>query len=340
MKGLSFLEKIIFTINSLAALLLLLSYGLSFLPPKQFGILSVLSLGVPIFIILNLLFALYWFIKFKKQWLLSVVVLLLGFNYLTSMYQFSGKELPETVTSFTVMSYNVRLFNLFGWIEEEGIAKKIQDFILDESPDILAIQEYHIDEDFDLPDYYKYESLSGNRVKNGQAIFSKFPIINSGAIAFPDTYNDAIYIDVVNQKDTMRIYNIHLQSSKINTSVESLKKESSENLLKRISKTFQAQQQQVEQVIEHMKDSPYRVIISGDFNNTPYSYVYNELLDGFQDTFETAGQGFGRTYDFKFFPFRIDFILADDSVTVNKCRTYKVKYSDHYPIKTTLTLHQ
>ena len=90
MKGLSFLEKVIFIINSFAALLLLLSYGLSYLPPKEFGVLSVLSLGVPVLIIFNVLFSVFWLFKLKRQVLLSSIVLLLGINYLTSMYQLTS----------------------------------------------------------------------------------------------------------------------------------------------------------------------------------------------------------------------------------------------------------
>jgi endonuclease/exonuclease/phosphatase family metal-dependent hydrolase len=339
MKGLRFFEKIVFIVNTLAALLLLLSYGLSFLPPKQFGLLAVLSLGVPILIVLNGLFALYWILKFKKQALLSLLVLLLGFNYISSFYQFSNEESLEKMEAFTVMSYNVRLFNFFGWIEDDNLEDKIRQFIIEEQPDILAIQEYHKSANFQLTGYYKYESLSGERVKSGQAIYSKFPIINSGEIQFPNTNNDAIFVDVVVHSDTLRVYNLHLQSSKINTSVASLKKQSSQNLFKRLSHTFQVQQSQAELLLNHVNASPYSSLIVGDFNNTPYSYVYNMINDDFNDAFEVAGEGFGSTYDFKFFPFRIDFIMAKEAIEVLDFKTYDLKYSDHYPVKARLHLH-
>lgn len=340
MKGLRFYEKLIVIANTLSALLLLLSYGLSFLPPKQFGYLSVLSLGVPVLIILNLLFVLYWLLKLKKQVFISLIVLLLGFNYLTSMYQVSGDTSSISPNSFTVMSYNVRLFNLFNWIEDDAIGSKIATLINTVQPDIISIQEYHLNKDFIIEGYFKYESLSGDRVKSGQAIFSKFPIINSGAIQFPNTSNDAIFIDVVIASDTLRVYNLHLQSSKIIPSVNGFKNESSENLMNRISKTFQTQQSQAEQFLKHSADSPYTNIITGDFNNTPYSYVYDKIKGDYQDAFDVAGDGFGRTYDFKLFPFRIDFILVDEFMEVNDFETFRSKFSDHYPIMATLKIHQ
>ncbi|MBD09318.1 MAG: endonuclease, partial [Flavobacteriaceae bacterium] len=59
------------------------------------------------------------------------------------------------------------------------------------------------------------------------------------------------------------------------------------------------------------------------------------------DTFEEAGNGFGKSFDIKFFPLRIDFILADERFKVNGFKTYSdVNLSDHYPIKATLNLNK
>ena len=81
---------------------------------------------------------------------------------------------------------------------------------------------------------------------------------------------------MVKGTDTIRIYNVHLQSSGINADVEKLNKEESERLFKRVVKTFKAQQSQAELFIDHKKKSPYKMIVCGDFNNTPYSYVYRK----------------------------------------------------------------
>ena len=93
--------------------------------------------------------------------------------------------------------------------------------------------------------------------------------------------------------------------------------------------------------MQNIKTSRHiKSILTGDFNNTAYSYVYKLIKDDFQDTFECAGNGFGRTFDFKFFPVRIDFILADASFKVNHFKTFDVKFSDHYPILTKVSLHK
>jgi endonuclease/exonuclease/phosphatase family metal-dependent hydrolase len=336
MKNLNFFDKIIFFINSLAALLLVLAYILPYIPPKTFSILSVLSLGVPLLIFINILFFLFWLLRLKRQLILSLFVLLIGFNYITSIYKFTGSKTIEDPNNFSVMNYNVRVFNFFEWLPSTTIESDILNFVKVENPSILCLQEYHKSNTFQLEGYTKYEQISKGKVKSGQAIFSKFPIINSGSIAFPNTNNNAIFVDVLKQKDTIRVYSVHLQSSKLSADVVKLNKNSSKNLTRIIGNAFKMQQLQAELVIAHKNKSNYRTVISGDFNNTAYSYVYNQLKGGSQDAFEVAGTGFGETFKINYLPLRIDFILVDERFTVNGFENYNVKLSDHYPIKAIL----
>ncbi|MFD2541187.1 endonuclease/exonuclease/phosphatase family protein [Lacinutrix gracilariae] len=338
MKKLSFLNKIVFFFNSIAATILLLSYILPFVAPKNFSILSVLSLGVPFLIIINVLFFLYWLLKIKKQFFLSFVVLTIGYLSFGSLYKFSSKKEVSKANSLTVMNYNVRLFNLYNWIEEANTNIKLIDFIKEKAPDVVSFQEYHPNKNIDLSFFkYKFEKLTGNKIKFGQAIFSQYPIINSGSVAFPNTSNNAIFVDIVKQKDTIRIYNVHLQSLKLDTKVETISQEESERLVKRIGKSFIMQQKQTELFLKHKKECKYKVVVTGDFNNTAFSYVYKEIKEGLQDAFKVAGNGFGRTFDFKFFPTRIDFILVDKSFVVEAFKTFDVHYSDHFPVMATLS---
>lgn len=339
MKKLRPTEKIVFVLNAMASTVLLLSFILPYLPPKTFAFLSVLSLGVPLLILMNVLFFVYWLVKIKRQLILSLFVLVIGYLLHGSLYKFSGSNEKSQESNLTVMNFNVRLFNLYDWIKDESLAIKIQEFLKTESPDILCIQEYHPNDAIDLSFYmYRYEKLSGKVTKHGQVILSKYPIINSGSVEFPETPNNAIYADIVKNADTIRIYNIHLESLRIGADVEKLKKEGSERLFKLAGSTFKRQQFQTELFLLHKSKCSYKMVISGDFNNTAYSYVYRKIKGNLNDTFKEAGNGFGRTHDFKFFPLRIDFILADDDFVVNTFKTFDEHLSDHFPIMTSLRL--
>ncbi len=341
MKGLKLGSKFLFVINSLVAFSLLVSYILPYIPPKSFATLSVLSLSVPLLILLNIIFFIYWLLRVKKQLLLSLFVLLLGWSYISSMYKFSSSKNIEDSGDISVMSYNVRLFNVFSWLPNKTVKEEITAFINKEEPDVFCLQEYRTGSPIIIDGYYNFNGLPvDSSIKWGQAIFSKFPIVNSGSLEFPNTDNNGIFVDIVKQKDTIRIYTLHLQSSKISNDVQNLNKENSGHLFNQISSTFREQQSQVELFLAHKSQCNFKTIVTGDFNNTAYSYIYKEIKgDDLVDTFKEAGNGFGRTYDFKFFPLRIDFILSDEAFTVNGFKTYDIKLSDHYPIKATLKLH-
>ena len=259
MKKLKFFDKLVFSFNSLIATMLLLSYILPYVQPENFALISVLSLAVPLLIILNILFVVYWLLKVKKQLFLSLLVLLIGYKYVGSFYKFSSSIDVEEETNISIMNYNVRLFNLYNWIEDDHVEAKITKFVKEEFPDIICFQEYHPHQSLDLSFYkYKYEKLSGQRIQHGQAIYSKFPIVNSGSIEFKKSANNAIFADVVKGLDTIRIYNVHLQSSGINTEVEELTKEESNRLFNKAARTFRMQQSQAEKVAEHKDKSPYK----------------------------------------------------------------------------------
>jgi endonuclease/exonuclease/phosphatase family metal-dependent hydrolase len=347
MKNLSWFNRGMFSLNVILIIVTFVAYVLPFLAPKIFPILSVLTLFMPLFFILNGLFFIYWAIQFKKRVILSGLVLLIGITFINKFYKFSSKEYPEDEKDFVVMSYNVRLLNLFKWLDKEDVPGNILSFINEKNPDILCIQEFSSSADIDLKLYrHKYILIEGNKIKTGQAIFSKFPIIGQGNIVFPNSNNNVIYADIKKGKDIIRVYNMHLQSIKITPDVNEISEninvidqDKSQMLLMRISKAFKQQQQQAEIFKEHEKKCEYPIIICGDMNNSAFSYVYRSIKGTLKDSFEEAGTGFGETYKFKYYPTRIDYIFADEKMAVKKFESFSdFENSDHYPIMAKLAL--
>ncbi|SNR39205.1 endonuclease/exonuclease/phosphatase family protein [Lutibacter flavus] len=330
MQKLSLVDKLLFIVNSLLATMLLISFLSYYISPNTFSFISFISLSIPFLIILNLLFIIYWILKLKKQFLLSTIILLIGFQFITKFYSFSEKKVLLT-NDLKVMSYNVRMFNLYNWIDEKNVDQKIYDFIKEKSPDILCIQEFHPSKELDIKYPYQYVKIRTNHNNFGHAIFSKYKIIKSGSLDFSNSSNNAIFADIVKDKDTIRVYNVHLESLKINPKEETLTQENSEKLRIRVEKAFKKQTNQADLILLHQEKATYKSIICGDFNNNAFSWVYNTLKTNKNDAFEVAGKGFGKSFDYHF-PFRIDFILTDKKFEVNNFKTYDVKYSDHYPI--------
>ncbi|MEO0060023.1 MAG: hypothetical protein RLZZ312_1670 [Bacteroidota bacterium] len=340
MKRLSWFNKVIWVVNVLCAIVTIVAYLLPFLAPKLFPILAVLTLFLPIILIVNLLFFGYWSIQLKRQLLLSGFVLFIGFTFINKFYKFSSEKVVSD-KALSIMSYNVRLFNKFGWSEKETVPQEISEFVKLQQPNILCIQEYTNGEKFDYSDYnFKYILKKGNKIKTSHAIFSKFEIVNTGEIIFPNSNNNAIFADLKIDNNLIRVYSIHLESIKITPDVADINHDlnvinqtKSNKIFLMTSKAFGQQQLQSELVMKHKLECKYPVIICGDMNNSAFSYVYRNIKGDLQDAFVVAGSGFGKTYDFKYYPARIDYLFFDEQFKINSFENHTdIKDSDHFPI--------
>jgi endonuclease/exonuclease/phosphatase family metal-dependent hydrolase len=339
LKKISFISKTMLFFNVIVAIITLMAYLLPFLAPKWFPFLSVLSLFLPFFLVLNLLFFMYWLIQLKKYIFVSGLVLLLGITFINKFYNLKPTKLPKSENEFSIMSYNVRLFNKFNWNKKANIPTKIAEFVIEKNPDILCVQEYSNLEKTQFLNYnYKHVFKEGKNIIVGNAIFSKFKIIDKGVINFPNSTNNAVYADIIKDKDTLRIYSMHLQSIKISTDIEEeeiqkMNESKTKYIFRKISSAFTKQQEQALLLKQHYTDCKYKKIICGDMNNSAFSFVYRTIKGPMQDAFESNGEGFGKTYNFKYYPARIDYIFADKNIQIKSFETLNDFYnSDHFPL--------
>lgn len=335
MKKYSLVHKLMFFINSVFATVLLLSYVLPFLSPKTIPALAVFSLFVPLLVILNIVFFIYWLLKLHKNAILSLLILVVGYFISPPLIKFSNKEFILN-NDLKVMSYNVRLFNHYKHLEDSTTEQKIYDFIDNEDPDVLVMQEFYRSKSLDINLPYKYIKTKSKANKFGLAIYSRYPIINSGSLNFKNSANNTIFTDILKNKDTIRVYNVHLESLKVNPEKVNFGEKDSEHLFKRLSNGFKKQVSQAELILQHETLWKGKKIVCGDFNNTAYSWVYNKLSKNKKDAFLDAGIGLGKSFRY-IYPMRIDFIFTDNKATINYYKTYSdIKLSDHYPIMTRL----
>jgi len=333
MKNLSWIDKVVYFFNIIFGLLLLIGYVFRYFSPLDFPKIASISLVFPVLLFINALFVVYWLLKLKKQILLSLIILIAGFDVITNMIVL-GNRPKKGIENLQLMSYNVRHFNIFNWLEKDNISQKIEEFILSESPDIIAFQDFYKNPDFNLGnDYsYKYVKHKKNQQHTGLAIYSKFPIVKTASLDFQSTSNNSIYVDIVKDEDTIRLYNVHFESLKLKSDFNSFKDQ--KKLVSRIGVAFKKQIEQFQILQKSLVNNPYPAVIAGDLNNTSYSYLYDQLKNqGFKDAFVERGNGYGKTFYFDFIPLRIDFILTDEKyIQVVDFKNYDIKLSDHYPI--------
>ena len=315
------LNRILFIANSIVLLLLLVSYIAPKVHPDFFWHISLLGIFFPAILIINIIFGIYWLFSWKKYFWANLVIILLGTSHIDNIIanqknildQKKFNELQKNKKHqfdqlINIMSYNVRLFNQNENINDDDIANKIQDAIRKEQPNILCIQEFNLtNETTKIFDLYNQKNANDNKIQ----IITEYKVIKTGYIK---SKNICVYKDIV-LNDTIRVYNIHLQSNWVKSMKLSYKNRVSEAL----------------KIKQHIDKSPYPVIVCGDFNDTPISYTYSNLKKGLADSFKESGIGIGNSY-VGIPTLRIDYILHSKKYKSYNYKKNKYELSDHYPI--------
>jgi len=362
-----FTDRVILILNYLAAAGLLLAYLSPGINPSRFLLPALFGLAYPYLLILNLLFLSYWLIRLKKEILISTIVILLGWNHLNNLLplNFKDAKIPETASTermFKLLSYNVRGFDIYQWRNDPQVKREIFDFIEQQEPDILCFQEYytsfrngesHSDLSKQLPSLPQsavyYSADRSNRNGFGIATFSRYPIIKKSRIPFNTSFNAAMYTDILFQGDTIRVFNVHLQSIRFRREnyafLDTMRLKYSNdqmrelrNIGSQLKTAFELRAEQAEMISNYIKNSPYPVIVLGDYNDTPQSYAYRKIKKGMHDAFRKSGRGFGNTYAGELPSFRIDYIMYSNPLVSYQFKRIKTDYSDHFPITTWLFL--
>lgn len=332
-----------FAINIISVIFLLASFVAPYISADKFPVFSIIAMLTPFWFTMNFAFVFYWFFFDKRRSILSIMVLVLSGFFISLPFRFSAKNKNYSSDDIKIMTFNTRNFNKNEELKIEGIDSLIINFVTKQDPDIVSFQEFHYamkrsDKLLQYP--YKFiDFIYGEHTGRViQAIYSKYPILEAKPIEFPKSSNSAIYADILMKNDTIRVYNVHLQSFSIVPEVNTIKNQDSKQLFGRVNKVLKLQKQQVDILKNHMKQSPYKTIVLGDLNNTQYTNIYKSMKGDLQDSFIEAGSGFGKTFNLKGFPKRIDYIMADANFEFTSHTNYDVKLSDHYPVMATLKL--
>lgn len=360
----SLLNIVFYLLNLIACILLLLSYLSNLISPNNFTFLAYCGIIYPYLLSANVLFVIYWALQRHRYVFYSLISILIGFTFIPRLYPFNSKQDQTKDTArFKVLSYNVHVFGMYE--QENNNKDSIFDYIAKQQPDIVCLQEYFQDHKNHRNDKvlqnilqtkHQYLEIDGINQKIGLAVFSKYPIVNHGTLAFNDSSNNkAVFTDICIKSDTIRVYNIHFQSlyfdkedylftSKFAKNNLNLKSEEmqtgSKRIFKKLKQGYIYRSEQVKHIVQHIKSSPYPVVVCGDFNDIPWSYTYHQIHKLLSDAFVSSGKGFGNTiFINNKFPFRIDYIFYDKKVfNASGFTVDNTAFSDHRPVYTYLSI--
>lgn len=255
------------------------------------------------------------------------------------------------------MTWNVHAMGTFNNPHEKEHAKGIMQLIKEESPDILCLPEFAMNADPKKRDYpnkimkdggykayqFNMDNGYGPDIWLGTAVFSRYPIIKYKANEL-SPYIFLVECDVRINGTIVRLGVVHLKSFglsdqdkavieavKQDKNTESLAK--SRSFLWKFNHAYLSRAQEAEKARAIISQSPYPVIICGDFNDLPYSYTYTTIKGNLSDAFAEKGRGFGRTYNQIVPTLRIDHIFYNaNELKINAFKTTYSGFSDHSPV--------
>lgn len=351
------LAIVLFVVTVSLSVVLLIAYLTPHVAPSTFGSLTIVGIFAPILYIGEVICLLCWMIMGCWK-IVGVVALCLvpGLFHISDFYNvvyMRQVEQKPSRGSFTLMSYNVRGFRNDS--SSRAVDNHVAYFESQELADIVCFQEYALD----IPNVERIDSLFNARqnrlyvkdvVESGEVVlrtYSRFPIVGSGSLS-GEGRGTSLWVDViVGKNDTLRVFNNHLHSMNISSEDSSDIEHGKilndgdrmQSIVDRIAKNSSIRAEYVDTLRTIVESSPYRNIICGDFNDTPMSYVYGELKNGYVDAFEQCGSGYGYTFRPMHSTLRIDYILFSPELEAESYLVDKSnELSDHLPITARLKI--
>ena len=365
--------RALFTISSRIARILLLvgtllvsgAYLLGaysgYIPPVRWIIPAFLGLFFPALLVAQIGVTIFWLLAWDKRRLLLVAaVWLISLPQLLVYFPISRaeKSLGTEEESLRILSYNVCAFGFKPHTKTSPNATL--QYIKSSGADIVCIQEAMLNQNpwagvfsktrrsYLDEDYPYINVIRVNRGGSTLALLSKYPIKEAKEIPLPSWVNGAVAYKVdIRGKETL-VINVHLESFRLHRvdgeDYLRLAKDGDAVRLKdalraKLSPTFRSHNIQaniIHDLIQRYGSG--RVIVCGDFNDTPLSYARYKIGEGLEDAFVSKGNGLGISFHTRPFFVRIDHILFGPAFRVLRCEVDKTaSESDHYPIEAVLT---
>ncbi|MEO6288851.1 MAG: endonuclease/exonuclease/phosphatase family protein [Ginsengibacter sp.] len=359
----TFTKKVLIAVNVLFALFFIAGASVKFFNQTNWWFLGLFTFVLPYLLVVLIFFIIFWLYAKPLMAGLSILTIIAGWPAVRNIFavHFSSTfHIEKSPGNLRVMSWNVEQFNIQHYKDKPWIKEQMLDLINHYDPDIACFQEVvagekkkavnyfpEIVKKLKFSDYFYSYSIKDDFDSYhhfGILIFSKLPVISKQAfVNYPNDYNSTFqYIDIITGNDTIRIFNIHLQSlkfSKANLSYldkGGLKSDSnitkSKSIISKMKTGFIKRSIQADFIKDEINQSPYPVIVCGDFNDVPDSYAYETIGEGLQDAYVEKGFGISRTFSSIAPTLRIDNIFVDKKYTITQFARVRKFLSDHFPI--------
>ena len=288
--------------------------------------------------------------RFWKGLWWPLVLLILIYPSIDKTIGFGGAaEITKATESVSITSFNVRRFDEYNWIKDSETRADIFDWISSNPTEIMCFQEFPSFEKNPIATLLDNHKVYLTRRKTGPATVTTLKVIRTiNWIPTGERYAKGLITDVVKGNDTLRIYNVHLQSVGLSSEDYDAVRQGASvgdrtRLISRLMSAYSIRAAQSLSLRKHIDTSPYQVIVAGDFNDTPVSYALTTIIDGSDndkdlcDSFSSSSEGLGATYVGDIPGLRIDYILHSQSLSPHNFKTHDIELSDHKPVSANFT---
>lgn len=363
-----FTKQFIIICNLFASTCMLLLYLLPYTNQQHYWFINLFALGFPFLLITQVGFLIFWFFAKRKLVWIPIVSFIVCWSLFINFYgiHLSKPQTSKQASTFRIATNNTHLFNFFennGMLDAQMIQK-----VKDLQVDLFAAQEFVFSLDSSSPITlekikkrlgFQYVVAANDRsfgvhtnIKQRNeryhpfcvAIFSNHPILRWQKVQTIKEYNHTfLWADVLVGTDTIRLFNIHLQSMHFEKKeyefIEHIDqqdmeevKTTSRSIIRKMKTAYLLRSNQAQEIKAEINKSPYPVIVCGDMNDVPNSFSYQTISKGLFDSYAEKGLGIGRTFKYLSPTLRIDYIFYSKEIALNQVQVIRPSLSDHYPV--------
>ena len=325
----------------------LASYLPPFIHPDTFWPMATMGLLAPSLWGVVLLFGIYWLWKRDHAAWLSVITLLLGWEMMSNVFAIPDGDPVTNTTEMSIVSLNGHGFR-------QQPDQDIIRFIKELDADVLLLQEFKIrgegnalaakiQSNANYPHLYR-------KTEAQLAVFSRFPLKNGEVHYFSNRVNGYLTVDVASPAGTFKLINAHLQTNGISNLANEVTTDGSlqekktwqkvKTMFGRYGRSNKVRTQQAKEILSASQKTSSPVLLAGDFNDVPTSYLYQQFRAKFQDAHLAQAWGLGTTYEGLLPGLRIDYILPDKHFDIHEFDRIPCSFSDHQAIRAEISLQK
>lgn len=324
------IRNILFLFNLVFVMGLLLADLSSFVDPNLFWPIGFLGLTFKFWVLLNFLLLLFWLAFSRKLWVYNALILLFSYQFIFRDIQFNRSQGSDT--DFKVAFFNTRVQQVYN---NGNTSNQLDSLVQAENFDVVVFVEWlnkkgQINETAYPHQQFVRLQTTRNRWDYGLKLASKHKILYWERVDYGHiSDNMTAFFDLEIGDEVIRVIATHLQSNALGAGdyhkfldfdFDDESTQHAKNIMSQMRRSMKRRAIQSTKIADIVQNSPYPVIIMGDFNDTPQSFAYQQLKSGLKDAFIEKGFGLGTSYLEPFPILRIDYILFDPSL---ECTAYK-----------------